>query len=115
MTSDLAARRLPGPGRARRALGAGRDNAAFALLAHLATEAQVDPHLAEPLAIVLALAADGAGGAASRYRTSQVTERLRTHAELLTALWPVTVTVDGGWVEVGEVTITPQERGPRAE
>lgn len=91
------------------------DNAVDALLAHLATEAPVDPHLADQLAIVLALAADGAGGAASRYRTSQVTEHLRTHAELLTALWPVTVTVDGEVGQVGEVTITPQERGPRAE
>lgn len=82
------------------------DRGVDALLAHLATGAPVDPHLADQLAILLALAPR-----ASRYRTSAITQHLLTHAELLSALWPVTVTVHGDLGEAGEVTVTP--RAPR--
>ena len=74
---------------------------------HLRMEAPVDPHLADQPAILLALSTDPAG---SRYRTSAITQHLLTHAEVISALLPVDVRVNGTLGDPGEVTVIP--RGP---
>lgn len=80
------------------------DQAMDALLAHLRSDAPVDPHLADQVLLLLALAGEGGP---SRYRTSEVTQHLLTHADVLNALWPVRVTVQGDLGGQGEVTVTP--------
>lgn len=81
------------------------DRAVADLLHHMRREAPVDPHLADQLAILLALSTDSAE---SRYRTSAVTQHLLTHAELLCALWPVDIEVQGKLGQVGEVRVRPR-------
>jgi RNA 3'-terminal phosphate cyclase (ATP) len=80
------------------------DRAVSDLLRHLRDGAPVDPHLADQLAILLALST---APGESRYRTSEVTLHLQTHAELLAVLWPVSVTIEGRRGEAGEVRIRP--------
>ncbi|MCS6914454.1 MAG: RNA 3'-terminal phosphate cyclase [Myxococcales bacterium] len=78
------------------------DGAVADLLRHMATDAPLDPHLADQVVMLLALAR-----APSRYRTSRVTQHLLTHAALLSAMWPVSVEVNGTEGVPGEVAVTP--------
>jgi RNA 3'-terminal phosphate cyclase (ATP) len=81
------------------------DRAVADLVRHERTGAPVDPHLSDQLAILLALSTHPAG---SSYRTSEITLHLLTHAEVLMALWPVTITVHGELGQPGEVHIRPR-------
>lgn len=70
------------------------------LIAHHATGAPVDPHLADQLLLPMALA-DGT----SRMVTSAVTGHLLTNRTVLQAFLPVQVTVEGEMGKVGMVVI----------
>ena len=78
------------------------DEACQALLAHHATEAAVDPHLADQLLLPLALAAGR-----SALTTSEVTGHLLTNAYVIQQFLPVSVEITGREGQPGQVTIAP--------
>jgi RNA 3'-terminal phosphate cyclase (ATP) len=81
------------------------DEAVDALLAFLASDGAVDPHLADQLLVPLAFA-----HAESRFRTSRVTRHLQTNAEVINRFQAARVTIDGSPGEPGLVCITPASR-----
>jgi RNA 3'-terminal phosphate cyclase (ATP) len=76
------------------------DEAVDALLAHLATTAAIDPHLADQLILPLALARGR-----SVFRTSAVTPHLLTHVAVVCAFLPTAITVAGELGSEGRVEI----------
>lgn len=76
------------------------DEAVDALLAHLATPAAIDPHLADQLILPLALARGR-----SAFRTSAITTHLLTHVAVVRAFLPVTIVVEGELGAAGRVII----------
>ncbi len=78
------------------------DEACHALLTHHATEAPVDPHLADQLLLPLALA-----GGPSVFRTSAATDHLLTNAHVIQRFLPVRIAVAGEVGDVATVTVDP--------
>lgn len=76
------------------------DEACQALLAHHATEAAVDPYLADQLLLPLALAAGR-----SQVTTSEVTGHLLTNAYVIQQFLPVSIEVSGREGQPGQVTM----------
>jgi len=76
------------------------DEACEALLTHHIDGAPVDPHLADQLLVLLALA-DGK----SVFRTSQITQHLFTNADVIRAFIDAEIAVDGVEGEPGAVTV----------
>jgi RNA 3'-terminal phosphate cyclase (ATP) len=74
--------------------------ACHALLEHHATEAAVDPHLADQLLLPAALA-----GGVSTYTVSRITGHLLTNADIIRRGLQATVTVDGRKGQPGTVTV----------
>ncbi|NOX61611.1 MAG: RNA 3'-terminal phosphate cyclase, partial [Chloroflexi bacterium] len=74
------------------------DEAVDALDAFLATDAAIDPHLADQLLLPLAITAG-----VSCFSTSQITRHLLTHADVVRAFLPAEIEIEGelgepGWV-----------------
>ncbi len=76
------------------------DEACQALLAHHATEAATDPHLADQLLLPLALAAGR-----SELTTSEVTGHLLTNAYIIQQFLPVSIAISGREGQPGHVTL----------
>ncbi|MCS7039079.1 MAG: RNA 3'-terminal phosphate cyclase [Anaerolineae bacterium] len=76
------------------------DEAVDELLAHLATPAAIDPHLADQLILPLALARGR-----SAFRTSAITNHLLTHVAVVRAFLPATIAVEGELGAPGKVII----------
>jgi RNA 3'-terminal phosphate cyclase (ATP) len=79
------------------------DEACHALLAHHATDAAVDPHLADQLLLPMALAAG-----ASAFTTSEVTQHLLTNASIIRQFLPVQIEIEGREGRPGTVSVQPQ-------
>jgi RNA 3'-terminal phosphate cyclase (ATP) len=71
-----------------------------ALLAHHATEAAVDPHLADQLLLPAALA-----GGTSSYTVSRITGHLLTNADIIRRGLKATLTIEGRRGQPGTVTV----------
>jgi RNA 3'-terminal phosphate cyclase (ATP) len=77
----------------------------------MASGGAVDEHLADQLVLPLALAAAGLQGGApthGRFTTSQVTQHLLTHAEVIQKFLPVRVAVRGDLGQEGEIIVAPE-------
>ena len=83
------------------------DEACQALLAHHATEAAADPHLADQLLLPLALASGR-----SALTTSEVTGHLLTNAYTIQQFLPVSIEVSGREGEPGQVTVFGHNQVP---
>jgi RNA 3'-terminal phosphate cyclase (ATP) len=97
------------------------DEACRALLAHDATGAAVDPHLADQLLLPLALAAG-----ASEFSTSLITQHLLTNAQVIQQFVPARIQIEGAeggpgkviiegataWSVLGRRTDKPEPPGP---
>ena len=76
------------------------DEAVDALEAFLATNAALDPHLADQLLLPLAITQG-----VSRFTTSRVTRHLLTHAEVVRAFLPVEIDIEGELGDPGRVQV----------